>query len=749
MDSISKTLALLVHIPAAGIYSILGVVFYLKRRLHQTADYFLVVFLFGMFLETVVLIGAALGMFRVFVTPLAAHFDLYGLAILSGILFSLTLMIFRENGPGWGGLIFSCLGSLSLFLIDTGLINLPGRVQLPFVEEAALSTLTRAGSALLGGGFSLLTFFYLGREFRKANTVLRRNRIRYWAGAGLVFYLGSLAIFWGWDWPGSLLFLIAALAVTYMVRTYRLPDLQNLAFVIFSNLLAGITALLAFTLLFLLAERLLAAYSWYQPVISAVLLAMLLIAFYDPLLRKIQDLVQFMTGERIDFQSALREYSKSISNILDVTRLSQVALGQIQEFIGARGGMLYLVDEVETRPGRSGWRLRPTSGVGDPYPGLEILPDNSILSHVLAHEGRLLTQPEVDLSIEFKTIPRDLFQWLQKLDMEVLVPIHTRQEWIGLLAVKPRNTGASYSRSELEFLSTAADQTAVALQNARLVEKLNALNEKYQRSHQDMQAALQKMERIARGKTDFLRITAYELGNSLSVLDGYVRALREQSSLDPTRKEMSVHIERVRGILDSMRDIARVDIQSIQHQQQTVSVHELIEHALFPLTEHFTKLEISREVHIKSDLPEIAGDQQALETVFIHLLENALKFTPRGGRVVITAGYLPGGIKEMPEECLEVVIQDSGVGIEPRYREMIFAPFFYTGGELHKNLKSPMRFSRSLGIGLAVVRGIVEAHGGRVWLESSEREPGDMPGSEFHVVLPLACPLSAENCEDH
>jgi signal transduction histidine kinase len=634
-----------------------------------------------------------------------------------------------------------------MVLVDSGVFGFPASVQLGFPGEVALSTLTLIGLLLGWGALSFLTLYFLGQDYRSSKTILRKNRVRYWMGAFVLYFLGSLGVILRFPLAGSVLYFLLSLVITYIVRTYRLPDLQNVAVKLISNSLAGTLALLVYTLTFILSERLLTPYPWYHPLLSGVVLGTALILFYQTLLENVIEVVENVLGAKGDQNRALREYSTSISNILDVEVLATVAVGLISEILEARGGTLYLVDELDPENGVNCWRLRGAKGMGDPFPGLDCLPETNVLAQVLAGERRPLTQSEMDISLEFKTLPRDLYQWLLELDVEVFVPVHTTDEWVGLFALRPKRSGASYTSQDLDVLSTFADQTAVALQNARLVDSLLRLNEEYQKAYQAMESALKKLERIERTKSDFINITSHELRTPLSMLHGYVEMLTEETDLanQPEYRQITEsileNINRMHKILESMLDIAKMDSHVLELTPRSIIITEVVEDVCEGMDDRFQKHNISLKMELPDDLPYIRGDTRSLEKVFSQLLLNALIYTPEGGNVHIRGRYHSKGVKDFPEECVEIVVQDTGVGIDPSLHEFVFTPFFQTGEEdLHPRESGE---GERLGLGLAVVRGIVEAHGGRVWVESSGQDPDTFPGSAFHVVFPLHHSLTA------
>jgi signal transduction histidine kinase len=136
-----------------------------------------------------------------------------------------------------------------------------------------------------------------------------------------------------------------------------------------------------------------------------------------------------------------------------------------------------------------------------------------------------------------------------------------------------------------------------------------------------------------------------------------------------------------------------------------------------------------------SDLAFIEGDALRLHQVFSNIIGNAIKYTPDGGEVVVSARQLESQ-KEEPV-FVEVVVSDTGVGIDLEEQERIFDKFYRVESpDLHSSSKT--RFmGAGPGLGLAIAKGIVEAHGGRIWVESPGFDPESCPGSHFHILLPI------------
>jgi signal transduction histidine kinase len=139
------------------------------------------------------------------------------------------------------------------------------------------------------------------------------------------------------------------------------------------------------------------------------------------------------------------------------------------------------------------------------------------------------------------------------------------------------------------------------------------------------------------------------------------------------------------------------------------------------------------------ELPLIPADPDMLQKVFYHIIMNAIKFTPDGGSITVSGKYLNGS--EPPQ--VQIAVRDTGIGIEPALHKLVFEKFNQTGDVLlHSSGKTKFK-GGGPGLGLAIARGIVQAHGGQIWVESPGYNEQTNPGSTFFVSLPAGKQLEA------
>jgi signal transduction histidine kinase len=437
----------------------------------------------------------------------------------------------------------------------------------------------------------------------------------------------------------------------------------------------------------------------------------------------------------------LHAYSEQISNILDMQRLANVAVGLIIEAMDISRGFLFLVDSELTSEAQKAYRLRAVRNQGERQVKIVTLTgEHPVVRHFL-QDQRPLLQYDLDLLPAYRSVSSSEREWFNHLEAEVYLPIFSKREWIGLLALGAKISGKRYSEEDLVTLSALANQTAVALENARLVDNLVQLNTELRQAYRSLDRANRDLERLDQTKSDFISIASHELRTPLTTIIGYTEMLIEDHTLPPAVNEMLKSISkgtrRLHEIMDSMFDIAQIDTRTLQLNLTPVDTAGLIKEVSDDLEKSFIERKQILTINIPP-LPLAKADPNLLKKLFQHLLTNAIKFTPNDGKVTVAARVLPTHSAELPHGGVEIVVSDTGVGVDPASQDIIFSKF-YQPGDLSKHSTSKTRFKGSgAGLGLALSKGIVEAHGGRIWVESKGYDEVNFPGSNFHVILPLS-----------
>ena len=370
---------------------------------------------------------------------------------------------------------------------------------------------------------------------------------------------------------------------------------------------------------------------------------------------------------------------------------------------------------------------------------------DSPVAGYLKSEHKPLAQYDIDLLPRFNNTPKEEISALKALAIDLYVPVSIQERWIGLLGLGTKKSGDRYFEQELLMLETLAEQTAVALENARLYEDLKIRNLENERLNRELRTVNQELARLDQAKSDFISIASHEMRTPLTQIIGYNDILGDILSngdvsvddgkmiLDGTR---SAGI-RLEEIVDTMFDVSKLDLSTLELEMAPCTISTIVRLAADKWKD---ALEIRKQDLILADelegLPEIYADSKRLTQVFSHLIQNAIKYTPDGGNIRIT-GQCKYGTVGIGQQYIEIIVADSGIGIAPNELERIFEKF-YRVGDIKLHSSGDIKFKGAgPGLGLTICRGIIEAHGGRVWAESPYHNEVRLPGSKFHVLIPV------------
>ncbi|MCP4420752.1 MAG: GAF domain-containing sensor histidine kinase [Chloroflexi bacterium] len=348
----------------------------------------------------------------------------------------------------------------------------------------------------------------------------------------------------------------------------------------------------------------------------------------------------------------------------------------------------------------------------------------------------------------------DVLQWPDWQQIETLpsarawlgLPLIHDREVVGMLSLT-RKTTTPFTNESIELATTFAAQAAVGLENARRLDKSTRFSQQleYEVSQrtQAIQEAYARLEQLDQAKSDFIAIASHELRTPLTILHGYSQMLFQESSIqqDKQIEELVTGIKagamRLEEVVNSMLEVAKIDSHILQIYPEEFALKDLFEQLVGTFGNALTERQQAIKLAKMDTLPVLEADPAALEKVFYHLLVNAIKYTPDGGSIHIsTVLHYANGHRAAPDK-VEILIRDNGIGIDPEVHELIFSKFYQTGEiAFHSSAKTQFK-GGGPGLGLAISRGIVAAHGGKIWLESPGYDEATCPGTTFHVLLPL------------
>ncbi|MDI6693698.1 MAG: GAF domain-containing sensor histidine kinase [Anaerolineales bacterium] len=670
------------------------------------------------------------------------HLPIYASYCLALIFLLLSRALFVVSHGTWRWALPGVAWGVLLLALDARLIPLPevlffrGGWILP--RTALIVFLLIASWAILFAAAAILTVQALRRTAR--HTIL----ISYWALVLWLIVLADGLIFGGQAAAGGLLRLTGTLLAVYALSSSRLPSIEHTLRRVSAYFISTLFRIFIYTIILTLTLWAFRNWQRVNPLWVSLTIAVLLATLTTPLLDRLQKWSRrSILGGRQDAAGMLRQYSQNITNLLDLERLATLAVDAASDFFEVRRGYLLLVDKEKVAQDAFQYLLRHVKTANKPDVDDGVFSEESPFVVYLQRVCRPITQAEIELQPIYQRMAEGERAWLEKLGCEVYAPICAKGEWIGLLALGAKSSGAQYNPKDLNLLSTLADQTAVALENTRLVEGLMRLNNDFRRAYAALDQANRHLERLDKTKSDFISIASHELRTPLTLINGASQMLLDDPGLqeNPYHQQLLQKIkiggERLHEIVETMLDMAKIDQRTLELEPQPVSLHHLIQGLIHEMEKEAAERNQLLETQNLEQLPLVMADMPGLRKVFFHLLANAIKFTPDGGKITVSGHFIEPNVSDLPHGGVEIVVSDTGIGIDPRFHELIFVKFYQTGElALHSTGKTKFK-GGGPGLGLAIARGIVEAHHGRIWVESPGYDEEQCPGSQFHVVLPL------------
>lgn len=413
-----------------------------------------------------------------------------------------------------------------------------------------------------------------------------------------------------------------------------------------------------------------------------------------------------LLGETLDRYRELHllyRAGETIAASLDLAQVNQLILDESTRLIQADEGVVMLLD-----PDSGQLTIWASYGLGPPHEvGLGIPPGHELAEQVL-HSGKTQVFEEPELGTREKPLASLL-----------CVPLKTKDEVLGVISLAHTDPEHTFLANDISLISALAGQAAVAIDNAQMFSDLSTL-------HQELEAANRRLLELNKLKSSFLGVITHELRSpfadidfSLQLIERYgtqvwPEAQREQWS-QLTRgiqeaKRMIDNLVSFAGLLSKQGDLCLVEVDF------PPLVNEVVE-TLAPVAR-------SRQLRLLVDgaetTPLLRADKQRLAEVIYHLIHNAIKFNRPGGAVHVRYGLDEMGVR--------FEVQDTGVGIPADKLKQLWDPF--------SQVAHPFKRGREgLGLGLALVRYVVRAHGGRVGATSQEGI-----GSTFGFWLPITGP---------
>jgi PAS domain S-box-containing protein len=463
--------------------------------------------------------------------------------------------------------------------------------------------------------------------------------------------------------------------------------------------------------------------------------------------------------------SLVNAIARQVSDNSQVPELLDALLARLVESLAAAGGGVYLAGTDGTS-----FQLVAHKGVEEDV-RLEIghiSPGSGLCGRVAATgQPRSAADLRTDRRLRSAAVRRAGWRGFQA------IPLTAKETTIGVVFLFRRVRHVP-RRDEANLLLAIGRLLGAALEGNRLLEDLQWQNRLTQASNRELQKSRRRLEenlsrteeanralaQLDRMKSSFLALASHELRTPLTcVLAGSeLLTQRLADRLDPEDRDILAAVgeggRRLEILVRDLLESARLEARGIYLARQEVDLPALLTEIGTEFGPVLAERRLSYRLGEFPPAPRCVGDAHHLKQAFRRLLENAVKFTPAGGEIEVAAQLRSAAELRAREEMLrpfapsffapaesgpmlQVTMRDNGIGIPPEEHLRVFERF-YGIGEIAGHFSSRTRFGgKGVGLGLSLVKGMIEAHGGMIWVESAGSAEAPA-GSAFHVLLPLA-----------
>jgi len=425
---------------------------------------------------------------------------------------------------------------------------------------------------------------------------------------------------------------------------------------------------------------------------------------------------------RVKEFTVLSEFAQIATESLELNKVLNDSLDKVTELVAIETAAIILTDE--------------------PKGETTVVAHGSISPKFLDEVKKLSTGNGITSRLALSGMPiviEDTSKYPQLADISVreegiqsvvAVPLRSSGRVIGTLFVASHDLH-SFSSEDISMLNTIGEGLGPALKNAELYEALrgknrllNTQNKELMKQQQELVKKTREAEETSRFKSEFLARMSHELRTPLNAIIGFSELMMDEVP-GPVNKEQKQCLNDIlasgRHLLDLINevlDLSRIESGKMELSRTVIALTDVIKSLRNTMMSILAPRKQSLDIIVEEGLPHLYADELRIKQVLLNLISNSAKFTPDGGNLKVEVAK--------KDDWCQVSVIDNGIGIKKEEQKRIFEPFCQLDNPLNKG-------KGGTGLGLVVVKQIIEMHGGQVWVESEYGK-----GSRFIFTLPLA-----------
>jgi len=565
--------------------------------------------------------------------------------------------------------------------------------------------------------FILISFFILFRKLISFSGIRKAQTQYVFVGLLVALLLGMLTnLFlpslgyqqYGKLGPFSIVFFVAL--TTYAIIKHHLMDIRLIIVKSITYSLLFITITLVYTFfIFILGAFVFQGFTGIEAYWASMIVALVIAFTIQPIKRvftRWTDRIFFK--DNYNFEELTSKLNEVATSTIVLPELLFKFLNSLMEEMRITRGALILIEKG---------KIYETESIGYKQ-AINLLPKE--IKHLVNDN-----KTEVFDEIEEGDFSKDI---MRSYNTSLILHLKTEGETIGFLFLGEKKSGDIYSFQDIRVLEIITDQVALGIQNAKAYGKTQKFNlvlkAEIDRATKELRDVNDRLVQADKSKDEFISLASHEIRTPIAALEGYLSMLNLQKvdikARDEIAKRSYESVERLSTLVKDLLDVSRIDQKRIKLNKQPTRLERLIQRAM----EGFELQTRDKKIYIKFQkpekmLPEANIDPERVGEVFNNLISNAIKYTYKGG---ITISL------EEKDNMAQITVSDTGMGIPKNAIPHLFQKFYQA--ETASSVLSNER--GGTGLGLYISKNIVEMHGGKIWVESTEGK-----GTAFYFTLPL------------
>ena len=496
--------------------------------------------------------------------------------------------------------------------------------------------------------------------------------------------------------------IISAILIALAILRYQLLDIN---IVIRRGLVYSVSVLIMgvgyFTVVFLLTRLFVLDRS--NTLFLSIIAAVIVVGILTPLRDRAQLLIdRALFREKYDGMAMIQRLSNTTASLLDLEKLANTILDDVVKTMHLQWAFFSLKREKN---------FDQVASKGMDTECECVIDENHPVLQTSANKPAIVTANDIREMLIDGRLSQKQFNELAAVNVQVIIPLRTRDGLVGMLVLGPKLSQQDYSPDDELILATFANQVAVAVDNARLYDAIHHELIEREKLIAQLKAKNSELE-------SFTYTVSHDLKAPLLTINGFLDFLQKDTLVGDIER-VKVDISRITEatkkmdrLLSKLLELSRIG--RMMNVPEEIPFEELIKDALDVVHGQLEKHHIT--VHSQPNLPAVHGDRQRLTEVLQNLIDNAAKYMGDQAAPLIEIG-------QQGEENGKPIffVRDNGIGIEPGHHKRIFGLFNKLDAK-----------SDGTGIGLTLVQKIIDVHGGRIWVESDLGK-----GATFYFTLPV------------